>query len=153
MSDSNGHQNGNGRNGHKPKRSYSEADKATAIAMLESNGFNILKTSRETGIPPATITKWRDGKSINADVSQKYEEKAASLGELFEEVARLYLARAKNVDAVDETKGKDAVMAAAIATDKTQLLKGEATSITKDVTKSNEDRAERTFKLLKPQAA
>lgn len=120
----------NEKNKRKPKRSYSEADKAGVLALLDANGGNQTQTVRESGVPRSTLREWIAGEHVNGDVADKRQEKKEELGVLFDKVARLYLGRAMSADAVDETKGKDAVIAAATATDKVQLLKGSPTEIT-----------------------
>lgn len=116
----------------KNKRSYSEDDKASALALLKANGGNITKTSSELNVPPTTLRQWRDGEHVNADVAKKRDKKEAALEDLFEQVARLYLARAMDPEAVTESKGKEAVIAAATAVDKFRLLKGEPTEVTRN---------------------
>ncbi|MGI8656384.1 MAG: transposase [Pyrinomonadaceae bacterium] len=111
------------------KRQYSESDKATALALLAANAGNITRTARETGFPATTLRQWRDGEHINEEVTQKRDQKKEELADLFERVTRVYLDRALAPDTVSETKGKDAVIAAATATDKMQLLKGAPTAI------------------------
>jgi hypothetical protein len=52
---------------------------------------------------------------------------------LFESAARKYLAHASKDDVVDQTRGRDAVFSAAIATDKMQLLRNLPTSINETI--------------------
>lgn len=111
------------------RRKYTEAEKAAALAFLDSNGGNVARTSRETGIPRKTIAEWRDGRGVNGTVAELRHENARSLGELFEEVARKYLEHALSAPAVQGTSSKDAVTAAAIAFDKLQLSQGKPTEI------------------------
>lgn len=145
----------------KTYRDYSVQDKAAALAWLEANGGNVLKTSKELEVPQQTLRDWRDGKHIDAEINEKRDEKKRELGELFEECCRLYLQRAMDAGAIDDTKGKDAVIAAATAFDKHQLTKGGPTSINKDITTLTEaekqakieeimERGRARFKLLKP---
>ena len=115
---------------HKPRRAYSEADKASALTALKANGGNISATAADTGIPRATLTKWRDGLGVNADVSVKCQQKEEELGSIFEKVCRTYLSRALDAQAVADSRGKDAVIAAATALDKLRLLRGEPSVIT-----------------------
>lgn len=111
------------------QRSYTEAEKAAALAFLDSNGGNVSRTSRETGIPRKTLTEWRDGRGVNEDVATSRQENARTLEALFEEVTRAYLEHALGPDAVAITTSKDAVTAAAIAFDKLQLIRGKPTGI------------------------
>lgn len=110
------------------KRQYSDNDKATALAVLDANGGNVSKTARETKIPPSTITEWRDGR-IHEDVTEIREVKRSELSDLFEAIAYKYLTRASDDTAIKSTTGKDAIIAAATATDKMRLLRGLPTEI------------------------
>lgn len=131
------------------KQNYSDADKGSALAFLEANAGNISLTSRETKIPASTLRQWRDGKGVSASVLEQRDVKKEDLSSLFERVARLYIGQALKAQTVGGTKGKDAVIAAATATDKMRLLNNEPTSISKDVTEhTNEERANRILKLV-----
>lgn len=111
-------------------RQYSEADKATALALLQANGGNLSRTASELKMPLATLQQWRDGKGIHPDVLEKREEKKELLDGLFEQVARTYLGRALSDDAVTASSGKDAIITAATAVDKMRLLREQPTQIT-----------------------
>ncbi len=41
-------------------RTYTDADRVSTLAALELNGGNLSKTVRQTGIPIATISLWRN---------------------------------------------------------------------------------------------
>lgn len=113
------------------RRKYSDKEKADALAVLRSNGDNILKTSHETGIPITTLWNWaREKHGINADIPKLETESKEELSSIFERVARKYLAHSETELAVTSTYGNVAVMAAATATDKMQLLRGQPTEIT-----------------------
>lgn len=117
------------------KRSYSEDDKAAALARLDLNDGNITKTAKELRVPATTLRQWRDGEHVNAGVAKKRDLKKQSLVELFEEIARAYAARALDATAIADTRGKDAVIAFATATDKIQLLEGKPTARTEAAAK------------------
>lgn len=61
--------------------------------------------------------------------NDKIDEINASLDIMFERAARAYLVHAIDQNVVKDTKGKDAVMAAAIAVDKMRLLRNLPTEI------------------------
>jgi transposase-like protein len=111
----------------KPKRSYSEADKASALALLRSNAGNVKGTARQLNMPISTLRRWADGEHVNEGVAEKYHEKKRDLADVFEDIARTYAEQA--LGSVATSKGKDAVIAAATALDKLRLLRGEATDI------------------------
>ena len=112
------------------KRSYTEADKASALALLQANAGNAKRTANELRMPMTTLRKWRDGFGVSADVAHKRDEKKRDLADIFEDIARAYATRALDSDTLGDTKGKDAVIAAATAVDKLRLLRGEATEVT-----------------------
>jgi transposase-like protein len=111
------------------KRSYSEAERASTLAALTANGGNVNHTARQTKVPRKTISLWRDGLSNHPGVADKCQEKIEALDSILERCARLYLDRAQESTAIAESKGKDAMTAAAIAIDKMRLLREQPTMI------------------------
>lgn len=111
------------------KRKYSDREKAMFLLALEANGGNVARTSRETGVPRKTLESWADGESLNADVAEIRHEKREPLADIFERVARTYLDHAEKETVVEKTPGQAAVVAAGIATDKSQLLRQLPTQI------------------------
>ena len=128
------------------QRQYTESDKATALAMLQANDGNILKTANELGIPQSTLRKWRDGEGINEAVAPKCELKKEALADLFERVSRTYLGHALSEPVLRNVKGKDAVVAAAVATEKMRLCREQSTSI--PGRELNDDERERELRDL-----
>ena len=131
------------------KRQYSDNDKASALAALDANGGNVSATARQLKIPRTTLLEWEASRGISVDVPNIRQEKKASLAEKFEALAE------KLVDdliaRVGEGKFVEEATAAAIATDKMQLLRGSPTAISKDVSeRTNEERAARILELVKP---
>lgn len=108
----------------RPKRIYSDADRANTLIALELNDGNLSKTERETGIPIATIAEWRNGR-INENVTNIQHLEKQSLADRFENLAHLYISQA--VTTVEHSKGTQAIVGAATATDKMRLLRGEST--------------------------
>lgn len=130
------------------KRSYSDKDKATALAALDANGGNLLRTSKALSIPLQTLANWAGGKGLSADVPDIKNEKKEELADAFDRLVRACIGRAaemlENRDAVEF---KDLGMVAAIATDKMQLLKGQATAIQHNVNLSPEQRKAKILEL------
>lgn len=113
----------------KPKRRrYTDDDRATALAVLDSNAGNLSRTSRETGISVSTLRDWRDG--AHPGLAELRNEKREALSEIWDRVARAYLERALSPQVLGDTNGQSAITAAAIATDKLQLLEGKPTEVT-----------------------
>lgn len=108
------------------KVSYSDNDKAAALLALESNGGNLKRTSRETGIPLTTIRNWRDGNGVTGDVAEiSNESKPDLVTRMLDELNEvLNLLPEKRKDA----SYNDLVRAAGILTDKVQLLNGGLTA-------------------------
>ena len=131
------------------KRQYTEDDKATTLAMLSANGGNVKRTSRDTGIPITTIRQWRDGKGVSSAVADKSTQKKEQLDSLFERVANAYLQHALSKEVIADTSARDAIIAAATATDKMQLLQGKPTNISKsDHSEMTDEQLDRRIKEL-----
>lgn len=73
------------------KRSYSEAEKAGALAVLTGLGGNLKAASKRLGIPAATLANWRNGEHVNEDVTEKCAAKKESLADECERLAALIL--------------------------------------------------------------
>lgn len=117
-------------NGHKPRkrRAYSDEDKAAALAVVDAQG-SVNGAAKVAGVPSTTLQDWASGRNISNYVREIREQKKQELSAIFEHVARVYLDRALDDNAIIATTGKDAIMSAAIATDKNQLLSGKPTQI------------------------
>lgn len=136
------------------KRQYSDNDKALALATLDANAGDISKTSRLLKVPASTLTDWSQNRGVNPEVTEIREVKKQELAEKLEEVAHALtdniLIRAKTDFSV-LVPLKDFAVTLGIAIDKMQLLKGEPTGISKDVSNhSNEERASRILELVRP---
>ncbi len=69
------------------KRTYSDTEKATALAMLDANRGNLSRTQRETSVPRSTLREWRDGRHPG-EVADIRQEKRVELAGLLEQVLR-----------------------------------------------------------------
>lgn len=106
---------------------YSDRERDLAVAAVSANHGNVTGTAAQLGIPEPTLRQWVNGRSRPAnpvDLSVVKEGLARS----FERVARRMIKQASRK--VKDMSGGQAVLGAAIATDKMLLLRGEATSIT-----------------------
>lgn len=105
---------------------FGESVKLKALALLKANGGNISKTARETGVNRATISAWMKGDGLqHTSVLEMLPLAEGALGDVFEKVARRYLARALDDEVVKDVAGQACVTSAAIAIDKMRLLRGE----------------------------
>ena len=124
------------------RRSYSDAERATALAALEANGGNIGRTSRELGLPRATLQNW----SRREAAPDLGHQKRGELAEALADVAwRLAGAIPSKLDAANL---QQVAVSLGIVIDKMQLLKGMPTAITEDASLSDEERANRVAALL-----
>lgn len=112
------------------RNQYSEADKAAALAALDLNEGNVYKTAQQLDMPRKTLEMWAKGRGINDDVADIRQGKKNELASLFEQIVRRYAERALSDEAITDTRGKDAVIAAATALDKLQLLTDQPTDRT-----------------------
>ncbi len=112
---------------------YSDKFVASAIAALQSNGypddqFALERTAKYLKLPGRTLRRWAAGENRPNVQALVVQEKRA-LADVYEDVTYQLLEHASNQDIVDQMTGKDAIMAAAIATDKMRLLQGLPTEI------------------------
>lgn len=110
---------------------YSDRQKAEALAALDSNKGNVSRTAKEINIPRKTLEMWAKARGVNNDVAEIRQHKKSDLADIFENIARTYLGEAAKDDKIAKTSGKDAIIAAATATDKMRLLRELPTDITK----------------------
>lgn len=61
---------------------YTDQQVAEALAALELNGGNVKRTAAETGIPRATLIRWRDGVSAALDTMADTPDTPAALPEV-----------------------------------------------------------------------
>lgn len=125
---------------------HSEDEKAAALAALKANGGKLRKTARETGIPVATLSGWRDADRSGVRTEKK-EAAEQALADLYESLAREACGLLPS--AMKRAEAKELGTIVGILTDKMQLLRGQPNSITKDVsTYTPEQRRKRIDELL-----
>jgi transposase-like protein len=108
------------------KRSYTDEQRASALAALEANAGDVRKTARELGIPEATLRLWKQGKR-HPEAAAMCAAKKAPLAEALREVARQLLESIPSK--IDESSLSQVAVAMGIAVDKAQLLDGKPTGI------------------------
>jgi hypothetical protein len=108
------------------KRSYSDEEKASALAALAANGGNAKLTAQQTGVPRTTLQKWAGG-AVHPTVTQMGQQKREDLADRLEGLAHRLLdaipARLPDADL------KQLSVSLGIAVDKMRLLRGQPTSI------------------------
>lgn len=112
---------------------YTTKFKADCIAFLlgagyPDNPYKLEEVAKHCKVPSRTLRRWFDGQS-GTPSSEIVIESKKDLADIYEDVARKYLIHAVEPDLIDETSGKDSVIAAATATDKMRLLRGLPTEI------------------------
>lgn len=110
-----------------PKRSYSDDDRAMALAMLAANGNNLKRLARDAGVPESTLRCWRDGErhlEARADAQRMF----APLADAFENLARRLLAAVTD-EKLAEANVVDLMKCAGISVDRMLLLNGSPTVI------------------------
>ena len=131
------------------RRTYSDREKAEALAALEANSDNLTRTAEDLGIPRSTLQYWRDGGGVNGEVTKLRHQKKQSLADKLGEIAEALAG-----DLFDETKRRRASIqqiatSMAIVIDKMQLLRGDPTTIERrDDTLTPDERAARLAELL-----
>ena len=130
--------------------SYTEDQKATALAALQANGGNLIQTSKVTGIPRTTLRLWRDDKNVPATVAEKCQQKKEDLADKLERLAQR-LADA-SFGKAEEANLQSCATSMAIAIDKMQLLREKPTNINAQYD-SREARIGRITELLTGKSA
>ena len=123
------------------RRQYTDRDKAAALAALDANAGNALKTSKELNVPRATLMEWAAGK-VSDDVPEFRQENRQELADMFEELARTSVETAMGLQGHEKTTLGMAATAAGIATDKMQLLRQLPTQII-DVSRLTDEQLQR----------
>ena len=107
-----------------PKRRYSDTERATTLAVLDSNGGNLSRTQREVGVPRTTLREWRDGRH-HGEVADIRQEKRLELADLFEQFIRDVFEYGLTEEKIKAASLKELMIAAGIAVDKLILLRGQ----------------------------
>lgn len=114
----------------KGQRKWTEADRARALAILDTNGGNLSRTAREVGCSLTTLRNWRDGVAIPPP--EVATEQRDTLAAMWERIATKAGGLTEAVLDASEAKPDPRELrayatTAAIATDKRALLTGGAT--------------------------
>jgi hypothetical protein len=111
------------------ERIYTDEIKGHALAVLDANGGNYKETERVTGISDSTIQEWDNGR-IHAEVRGIRYQKGMELAEKLDFIAHeLCDLVAESGDKKSKANLKDSLISLGIAVEKSQLLKGQPTSI------------------------
>jgi len=121
-----------------PKRSYTEEEVAAGLNAVLANGGKIRSTAREIGVPVMTVSQWASqSRRVPRSASEAAHRAELSTRNREDTVRRLDevipLALARVVEAIPDEGAYRAMLTAAIAIDKRQLLTGGVTSRTETV--------------------
>lgn len=114
----------------KPRRSYSDREKAEALIMLDANAGNCKRTARDLRIPERTLGAWRD-RPQNSDVQAMREKYRGDLAACCENLAWKLLGQLE--DAPEKVPPSRWATDSAILIDKAQLLRGLPSTIHENV--------------------
>jgi hypothetical protein len=122
------------------RRRYSDEERANALAALAANGGNVNQTARQLNIPEPTVRHWANG-NVHPDVVKDHEEKKESMAVALDRVAQQLLDAIPGK--IDKANLSHTATAMGIAIDKARLLRGEPTSISKEMDDLPEDEIDR----------
>ena len=109
---------------------YSADEIGEALALVEHYGGNVLRASRELGIPRVTVLYWRDnGEKLPGGVNIVRLRKKEEFAQLADEAAEWVITSLKQED-IDKAGLRDKSIAYGVFRDKAAQDRGEATQVT-----------------------
>ena len=111
------------------RRSYTDVERAEALAALDANGGDEALTARQLGVPRTTIQEWAKGR-VSRDVPELRQEKKEGLADRLEAVAHQLLSLFP--DKAKDANLQQVATSFGIAIDKMRLLREQPTNITGD---------------------
>jgi hypothetical protein len=125
----------------KTRRRYSDREKASALALYDATG-SLTEAARVSGIPDSTLSDWIEGKRCltNLDIPlmrNGYELKPldliARLDEIADRATGEVIGRLRNSKEAKNVPLPHLIRAVEVSVDKSQLLRGQPTSITESI--------------------
>jgi transposase-like protein len=110
------------------RRTYSDDERAAALAALAANGGNVRRTARGLGIPRATLEHWARG-DRHPEAAEDGAPKKALLADLLEGHAYRLLELAMEPERLAGATTQQLMTAFGIAVDKMRLLRSLPTQI------------------------
>lgn len=121
------------------RRTYTDQDRANVYVAMRVNDGNIARSSRDTGVPEATVRDWRDTWERDGGPTAEVLELAAGAATDFvidaTRVRDKALAELERQIDAKEVKPAQLIAAVGMAEDKIRLAKGLATSRSETVQK------------------
>lgn len=129
------------------RRSFSDNDKAAALAALDANGGNVLRTAKQLNVPRSTLQEWANGR-VNHDVPELRQRKKEDLASRLVEIAHQLIDAIP--DKIYDANLQQVSTSLGIAVEKIQLLQGQATERSEIIDNglSDSERAARIAALL-----
>jgi hypothetical protein len=114
------------------KRTYTDSEKATALAALDANEGNVSGTAKQTGIPRKTLDQWSKERFVNVDVANIRQVKKRELSLELEDLAYTIAGVMPHFAHSPFNKINELSTALGTVIDKMRLLRGESTVITEN---------------------
>src|SRR5262245_22620644 len=116
--------------GKRTRRTFTDADRLSALAALEANGGNVKRTAQSVGISRQLLCYWRDRqKTFDTEKAAALEGLKQGLAERCEALAGLLLEDLQDEEERRQASFRDKATAFGIVVDKMRLLRGEPTVI------------------------
>lgn len=109
------------------KRTYTDEQKAEALAVLKANGGNLTRTAGATGIPRKTLAEWSKGNHVSDAAEALIPQKVDELADKLEKIA--HLISDSLPEKIEKAGLRDASVSLGVVIDKRNLLIGKPTSI------------------------
>jgi hypothetical protein len=109
------------------KRDYSEDEKAEILAVLDANEGNRKRTARQLKVPRTTIITW-ENKPMSENLDSLRHQKKRELADKIDEVVWQIVTAMP--EKIEKAGLKDSAIAMGTGIDKSNLLRGDPTSIT-----------------------
>jgi hypothetical protein len=110
---------------------YTDQDKAAALAYLQSKGWRIAEAARDLGMPNGTLRGWAAGEWLPPAVREKYRVIKEGLSSKLENIAYQLIDGIH--DTIPKASLKDLGATLAVVIDKMRLLREEPTAISESM--------------------
>ena len=107
----------------RPRRRYSDQERAEAMLVLTANGGNLSATALDTGIPYHTLRHWAAG-DRHPEAIQMAKEKMQPLADRLDEIASLLAEGMDDPEKIRKAPLNQIAVALGILIDKVQILRG-----------------------------
>jgi transposase len=114
------------------RRSYSDDDKAAALAALAANGDNVNRTARQLGLSESTLRGWKNRRGTPDEIASLRDQKKGDLASSLEVIAHEIVGIIPGK--LGEANLRELATALGIVIDKRQLLIGAPTDRTETTT-------------------